>query len=199
MVSVELLAAVDALLWLRTGDRAAAYLQCTQSTVSRHSRRCLEVFGLQMTKRDGEWCLLGDTTLLEHLRSVHQLLRWREGSGLRLDGQPWCHHLLAADLPDPWTAGNGNAFEHERLLQLLRSGVIDAWLCSAADLPEHPDLHAVPFTSMPLQLVLKRQFADSPHLHTLLGELYQRSQQLGQNQAGLEVLTTPEPAAFSRA
>ncbi len=79
LVSVEVLAALDALLWLRTGDRAAAHLQCIQSTVSRHSRRCLQVFGLHMEKRAGEWCLRGDQTLIDLERSVHQLLRWRQG------------------------------------------------------------------------------------------------------------------------
>jgi hypothetical protein len=84
---VEVLAALDALLWLRTRDRAAAHLQCTQPMVSRHSRRCLQVFGLEMEKRAGEWCLRGDQTLIDLERSVHQLLRWRQGRRLRLDGQ----------------------------------------------------------------------------------------------------------------
>jgi DNA-binding transcriptional LysR family regulator len=155
LVSVELLAALDALLWLRTGERAAAYLQCTQSTVSRHSRRCLEVFGLQMEKRCGEWCVLGDQTLLDLQRGVHQLLRWRQGSGLRLDAQHWCGHLLERGLPEPWVSGNGNFFEYDQPLKLLQGGVIDAWLCGAPDVPQHPDLHAVPLTAMPLQLVVK--------------------------------------------
>ena len=105
MVSVELLAALDALLWLRTGERAAAYLQCTQSTVSRHSRRCLEVFGLQLEKRSGEWYLLGDQTLLDLQRGMHQLLRWRRGNRLRLDAQHWCAHLLDQGAPEPWWGG----------------------------------------------------------------------------------------------
>ncbi|MEB3352812.1 MAG: LysR substrate-binding domain-containing protein [Cyanobacteriota bacterium] len=155
MVSVELLAALDALLRLRSGERAAAYLQCTQSTVSRHSRRCLEVFGLQMKKRSGEWCLLGDQTLLDLQRGVHQLLRWRRGSGLRLGAQHWCGHLLETGLPAPWISGNGNFFEYDQPLKLLERGVIDAWLCGAPDIPQHPDFHAVQLTAMPLQLVVK--------------------------------------------
>jgi len=155
VVTVELLATLDALLWLRTGERAAGYLQCTQSTVSRHSRRCLEVFGLRMEKRAGEWCLLGDPTLLNLQRGVHQFLRWQQGTGLRLDGQYWCRHLLEPGLPVPWVSGNGNYFEYERPLALLQEGVIDDWLCSAPDLPEHPDLHTVQLTAMPMRLVVK--------------------------------------------
>ena len=60
VVSVEVLAALDSLLWLRTGDCAAAHLRCFQSTVSRHSRRCLQVFDLGMEKRAGEWWLKED-------------------------------------------------------------------------------------------------------------------------------------------
>lgn len=155
MVSVDLLASLDALVWLRTGERAASYLQCTQSTVSRHSRRCLEVFGLKMDKRGGEWRLLGDQSLLDLQRGVHQLLRWRQGSGLRLDAQHWCSHLLEAAIPAPWVSGNSNFFEYDQPLELLRRGVIDAWLCGAPDLPAHPDLHAVQLTAMPFQLLVK--------------------------------------------
>lgn len=155
VVSVEVLAALDALLWLRTGDRAAAYLQCTQSTVSRHSRRCLQVFDLALEKRSGEWCLQGDQTLIDLERGVHQLLRWRQGRGLRLDSQHWCGHLLATELPNAWTCGNANYFEGHRPLELVLHGVIDAWLCSAPDLPDHPDLHAIQLTAMPLGLMVR--------------------------------------------
>jgi len=51
VVTVEWLAALDALIWLRTGDRAAELLGCTQSTVSRSSRRCLKAFELTMHRR----------------------------------------------------------------------------------------------------------------------------------------------------
>jgi len=142
-------------VWLRTGERAAAYLQCTQSTVSRHSRRCLEVFGLTMVKRSGEWCLLGDQSLLDLQRSVHQQLRWRQGSRLRLDAQHWCSHVLPPAWPSPWIGGTCTFAEYDRPLDLIQRGVIDAWLCSAPDLPEHPDLLGLPFTAMPLQLVVK--------------------------------------------
>lgn len=155
MVSEEVLAALDALLWLRTGDRAAAYLQCTQPTVSRHTRRCLQVFGLAMEKRAGEWCLRGDQTLIDLERGVHQLLRWRQGRGLRLDGQHWSSHCLPSDLPGTWVAGNHNFFEYQRPQELLHKGVIDAWMCSAPDLPGDPGLHTIQLTAMPLQLLVK--------------------------------------------
>lgn len=73
---------------------------------------------------------------------MHQLLRWRRGNRLRLDGQHWCSHLLDPSVPAPWVSGNGNFFEYDRPLELLKWGVIDAWLCGAPDLPQHPDLQA---------------------------------------------------------
>lgn len=155
VVSVEVLAALDALLWLRTGDRAAVHLQCTQSTVSRHSRRCLQVFDLAMERQSGEWCLRGDQTLIDLERGVHQLLRWRQGYGLRLDSQHWCNHLLTTELPGAWMRGNANYFECQRLQELLLHGVIDAWLCSAPDVPDHPDLHVIQLTVMPLWVMVR--------------------------------------------
>jgi DNA-binding transcriptional LysR family regulator len=155
VVSVEVLAALDALLWLRTGERAAAYLQCTQSTVSRHSRRCLDVFGLAIEKQAGEWCLRGDQTLIDLERGVHQLVRWRQGRDLRFDGQHWSSHWLAPQLPEPWAAGNHNYFEYHRPRELLRKGLIDAWLCSAPHMPGDSAFHTIQFTAMPLELLVK--------------------------------------------
>lgn len=155
MVTVEVLASLDALIWLRTGERAAALLQTTQSKVSRHSRRCLELFQLRMKKVAGEWKLLGDPSLLNMERRVHQLLRWTSGRQLRLEAQHWCAHLLQPSVPGPWVTGNANYLIYQRPLQLLLDGVIDAWLCSSPDLPEHPDLAGLPLVSMPLQLVVK--------------------------------------------
>ena len=45
--------------------------------------------------------------------------------------------------------------------ELLLHGVIDAWLCSAPDLPDHPDLQAIQLTAMPMHLMVK-------HGHPLL-------------------------------
>lgn len=155
MVTIELLSALDALIWLRTGERAAALLNCTQSTVSRGSRRCLQTFDLQLEKHGGEWELLGDPTLINLERRLHQLWRWRQGSGLRVDAQHWSGHWLQDSLPAPWIRGTASYFEYQRPLDLLRDGVIDAWICSAPDYPRHPDLKAICFVSTPIQLVVK--------------------------------------------
>ena len=76
MISLDCLAALDHLIWLRTGQRAAAALSCAQPTVSRNSRKCLEVFGLELARSRGEWRLIGDTGLINLERRVHQQWRW---------------------------------------------------------------------------------------------------------------------------
>lgn len=108
-----------------------------------------------MKKVTGEWRLQGDFSLLNMERHVHQRLRWVDARQLRLDAQHWTGHLLEPRVPAPWVAGNANYVEYQRPLQLLLDGVIDAWLCSAPDLPEHPDLTALQLVAMPLQLVVK--------------------------------------------
>lgn len=160
MVSVDLLEALDALLWLRTGHHAGGYLGCTQSTVSRKSRRCLQTFQLQMVRRGGEWQLQGDCELIDLERHVHQALRWQQARALRLDAQHWCAHLLppAEALPS-WRCGNLNYADYDRPLQLLRLGVIDAWISSAPDVlqlvEQHRDLCAQPLITAALWPVVK--------------------------------------------
>ena len=65
------------------------------------------------------------------------------------------HICLTRARLSPGGGGNCNFFEQGRPQELLHQGVIDAWLCSAPDLPEHPELSAVQFTRMPMQLVVR--------------------------------------------
>ena len=85
MISLECLAALDHLIWLRTGHRAAAALACAQPTVSRNSRKCLEVFGLELARSRSEWRLIGDTEVINLERRGHQKSRWDRNLKLRLD------------------------------------------------------------------------------------------------------------------
>jgi hypothetical protein len=138
VISVECLAALDHLIWLRTGQRAAEALDCVQPTISRNSRKCLEVFELKLQRSRGEWRVLGDSELLNLERQVHQQLRWSRHHTLRLEAQHWSAPILDGfDLPG-WRLGNVNQLEHEQPLALLEQGVIDAWLCS----PSHHDADA---------------------------------------------------------
>lgn len=156
MVTVDCLAALDHLFWLRTGARAAQVLRCNQSTISRHARACQDLFGLTFVKQSAEWHVQGDDTLLNAERRVHQAYRWSRQLPLRLDAQHWLADRCA-DLALPlWTKGNLNYLEYQQPLALIKNRILDAWLCSSPDHPTDPQLCTLPLCSMPACLVVKR-------------------------------------------
>lgn len=163
LVELECLAALDGLIWLRTGHHAAAKLNASQSFISRQSRKCAEVFELELERVHSEWQLRGDLTLLNLERKVHQLARWRGAAPLRLEAQHWAAQLLNPAAPQGWIPGNCNYLEYHRPLELLRQGTIDAWIASYPDCPDHddPDLAVIPLSRMPMLLVVQ---ADHPLL-----------------------------------
>jgi DNA-binding transcriptional LysR family regulator len=154
VISPDCLATLDHLIWLRTGQQAAEALSCAQATVSRNSRKCLEVFGLELARRRGEWRLIGDTTLLNLERSVHQGWRWSRNLTLRLEAQHWSAPGLDGLALANWQRGNFNQLEYEQPLALLKDGVIDAWICSAPDAPVRDGLAALRLTTMPMHLMV---------------------------------------------
>ena len=154
MISVEWLEALDHMIWLRTGQRAADALDCTQPTVSRNSRKCLNTFELRLERSRSEWTLIGDTQLLNLERQVHQQRRWIRNLTLRLEGQHWS--LPGRDqlnLPN-WQLGTFNQLDYDQPLALLEDGVIDAWICSASDAPLRPGLTGLQLTTMPMHLMV---------------------------------------------
>jgi DNA-binding transcriptional LysR family regulator len=156
MVSIDCLAALDHLLWLRTGQRAAAQLGTTQPTVSRNTKHCSEVFNIKVAKTGGEWEVLGDPSLLDAERNVHQRYRWDHQLPLRLDGQYWTDLYLQGFTPPDWIKGNFNYSSYERPLALIRSGVLDAWICSYPDVPEDHRLTGWQISRSRIDLVVKR-------------------------------------------
>ena len=157
MVWVELLEALDGLIWLRTGHQVAARFNLNQSTVSRNSKKCAEEFCLSLVRRQSEWSLEGDPTLLNLERYVHQVSRWRENKPLRLEAQHWSAPLLCAPIPNGWIAGCLNYLEYERPLKLLKERVIDAWITSYPDAlsDDDPDFTAIRLSRLPLLLVVQ--------------------------------------------
>ena len=169
MVVVELdwLAALDGLIWLRTGHQVEAKFGIGQSSVSRLSRKCAEIFGLSLSRCGSEWNFKGDTTLLNLERRVHQAVRWSRGRPLRLEAQHWSGPLLCEPAPAGWIAGCFHFHEYERPLQLLREGVIDAWVASYPDVPAatDPTIACIGLSRMPIWLVV-----DQSHPLLELGE-----------------------------
>jgi hypothetical protein len=156
MVDLETLAALDGLLWLRTGEAAAQTLSLNQSTICRRAQQCQRVFGVETKKVDGEWDLLADHALLFAERSVHQQARWLGHGPLRLEATYWSRPLLCDPAPNGWVLGLGNIVGMPRNLSLLRLGIVDAWIGAGPDLPEpeDPELTALPLSEMPVHCVV---------------------------------------------
>lgn len=156
VVSVEELDCLDLLIWLRTGANAASRLSTSQPRVSRSVQKVSGLFGVTLSKGNGEWEVLGDQTLLNLERRVHQEYRWRMGRPLRIEAQYYSGPLFCDPPPEGWVAGNFDYLEIHTPLQHLRNGVIDAWIACYPDVPEDddPDLTCIHLTRLPVHLVV---------------------------------------------
>ncbi len=155
MIDLDTLAALDGLQWLRTGEEVEKRFGVSASTVSRQSHRCLECFGVQLERRQGEWHVVGDTTLLQMQRRVHQTARWLGRRPLRLEATYWSGPLLATPTPERWILGLSSIVGVPRNFQLVRERIVDAFLTGLPDLPEpdDPDLTALVLSAMPVFFV----------------------------------------------
>ena len=88
MVTPESLDALDFLVWLNSGYRAAKLCGCHQSSISRRAQDAAAIFGVSLERERGFWQLSGSTALLDLEREVHQLHRLLRGSQLRLELAP---------------------------------------------------------------------------------------------------------------
>lgn len=159
VVSVQDLDCLDLIIWLRTGESAALRLGYTQPSVSRTVNRISDIFGVTLQKNGGEWNLLGDTTLLNLQRRVHQYYRWSKSSPLRLEAQYYSGPLFCDPVPAGWVAGNFDYLEINTPLRHLRDGVIDAWIGCFPDIPEEddPDFACFHLTRLPTHLVVSER------------------------------------------
>ena len=155
VVSVDQLNAFDLLVWLRTGERAADRLRCSQPTVSRSAKQVASVFGLDLRRVGGEWSFSGDSDLLNRLREVHQQSRWLRHQPLRLEAQYCNGPLLLDPCPEGWICGGFDFLEIHTPLALLREGVIDAWLGVYPDVPQDdPEFAVMHLSHQPTRLTL---------------------------------------------
>jgi hypothetical protein len=156
MVELHVLEALDALMWLRSGDQVAERFGISPATTSRHRHRCLQVFGLSMERRHGEWQLIGPQELLLLERQVHQMARWKGRRPLRLEATYWSAPLLQSPPLEHWMLGLSNIVGVPRNLALLEQFIVDAWLAGLPDCPgpDHPELVTIPVTRMPVFFVV---------------------------------------------
>lgn len=156
MVELQLLEALDALLWLRSAEQVSQRYGLTAASTSRYHHKCLQRFGLAMERRHGEWELLGDQTLLLREREVHQLARWKGWRPLRLEATYWLAPLLQEPPLEHWLLGLANIVGVPRNLQLLQERIVDAWVGSFPDCPDadDPELVTIPLTRQPVAFVV---------------------------------------------
>ena len=154
MVEAEVLEALDGLQWLGSGEDVARRFGVSQSTVSRHSRKVLRVFDLEMERHNGEWELIGDQTFLKLERQVHQQARWAQPQGrpLRLEATYWTAQTLCDPVPTGWMLGRSNIVGVRRNFDLLEAGIVDCWIAGLPDLPtaDQSDLAAITVSRMPV-------------------------------------------------
>ncbi|MFY7694859.1 MAG: LysR substrate-binding domain-containing protein, partial [Cyanobium sp.] len=156
VVSIDLLNSLDYLIWLRSGAAAAERLCVTQSTVSRNVTSVSKLFFISARKAGGEWTVLGETSLLNAERLVHQRYRWMHDLPLRIEAQYYSGPLFCDTLPKGWHRGNFDFLEVHTPLRHLRQGVIDAWIGCHPDVPDDDDkdLICFPLTRLPTRLVV---------------------------------------------
>ena len=155
MVDLDTLAALDALMWLRTGEEVCRRFGTSPPKVSRLSRKCLDVFGVELERVKGEWHVFGDPTMLLLERRVHQTARWMGHRPLRLEATYWSGPLLCTPAPDRWVLGLSNIVGIQRNFQLVRERIVDACITGLPDVPadDDADLVSINLSSMPVFFV----------------------------------------------
>jgi DNA-binding transcriptional LysR family regulator len=158
LVSLDTLACLDSLIWLQTGKEVAKRFAYNQSNVSRQQKNCCEALGITLAKKDKEWVINQPNDLIRMERLVHQQARFQGLRSLRMEATYWSAPLLCIPEPEGWIVGLSNIVGIERNHQLVREAIIDAWLCSAPDLPDHndPDLTSIRLCEMPIHLMVNK-------------------------------------------
>lgn len=190
MISVDCLSCLDGLIWLRTQEQVARKMQLAQSSVSRNVRRCCEVFNVKLLKVGLEYHLVGDLTLINMQRDVHQYYKWNAGQALRMDGQGRVHASLHGVDAPAWVCGNLDYGNLEHPLRLMRRGLVDVWITPPGE--EFPDALAHELVSVPLlpegrgeHLVVRRRYRDHPRFLGLRESLGRALRDALENPGGL--------------
>jgi hypothetical protein len=108
MVELDVLAALDGIQWLRTGEEVARRFGFSQPTMSRYVAKPLAVFELELQRIDGEWELVGDQAFLQMEREAHQVARRLGYQPLRLEATYWSAPTICRRLPERWLLGQSN-------------------------------------------------------------------------------------------
>jgi hypothetical protein len=155
VVDQDTLTCLDAIQWLRTTEEAANRFKFSMSTISRQTKKCLDIFRLELKRTNGELNTIGDTKLLFMERRIHQKARWMGSRPLRLEATYWSGPLLCTPTPERWLMGPCNIVGIRRNFQLIRERIVDACITGLPDIPSPDDteLTALALSSMPVFFV----------------------------------------------
>ena len=157
MISINDLDFLDTQIWVRSGEECAKRYFTTQSNISRKNSATLSFLGLKLVRNAmGEWELIGDRSLLDPERKIHQYHRFRSAKDkLRLEATAWAGPTLATAAPENWMHGTWDHAGMERPLYLLKNRIIDAWIGSyQPDMPskQDPDFLVIDLCKTPVYL-----------------------------------------------
>ena len=159
VVGIEDLALLDALIWFGSGEKASQKMSVAQSTISRVASRVTREFGLELVKGQGEWLIVGETHYLNQERLLHQSMRMDGRAPLRVEAQYYSSPVFCSKVSEnEYQLGNFDFLDIQRPIELLRSGVLDAWIAGYPDLPpsNDPELACIHLTRLPLRLVVAK-------------------------------------------
>lgn len=140
MVRLEELEALDLLLWLQNGITAASVVGTNQSTICRRAQRVLTTFAARLHRDKSDWWI--ETPLfglLDLQRQIHQQVRFRRRSALRLNVPFWSRSLVDRCSLSGWLRNpEQGPLVCEQPLELLRRHVIDAALVTPTQVAQQP-------------------------------------------------------------
>ena len=143
MLEIEQLAALDLCTWTGSQCETARILKTDQSTISRSIRKSESLLSSLGIKRNPceRYTFEDKQEILKGQRKLHQLIRFLQGKGLRIQATCWARHLMLEPTPEGWIPNQAavHNFKHCNTLQLLEEHIIDAALVTNPEAPPPSD------------------------------------------------------------
>lgn len=131
MIELDALSIADAYHWLGSGQAAAEYIKCNQSTVSRTIKRVRHLCE-DLVSSNGD-------DLLRIEREIHQKWRFQAGRNLRVHSYQWTNYLTRQNVPKNWDINPLSVSATKNPgLKLLEERIIDA-ICAPYPLVANAD------------------------------------------------------------
>ena len=173
MVSLDLLASFDGMIWLQSGEKVGALFEQHQTTISRNQKKCAQAFNIKLQKKGYNWQHQGNSILLQLERRVHQIARLRGESSLRLDANRWLDHSLLNPPPPGWIVSSAKNFSNHHSLECLEQRIVDASLYPSTALPvENTYLKEIKLNSKDnISVVVLQEHANQERISDLFNSL----------------------------